>query len=681
MAHSNSASGPPPITHLAYRPDIDGIRAVAVLSVVCYHAYPQKFFSGFIGVDIFFVISGFLITTILLGGLQKRQFNLLDFYDRRIRRIFPTLLAMLACCWAIGWFALLSDEFLMLGKHIVAGSMFLSNIVLWTEHGYFSASSDSKPLLHLWSLGIEEQFYIFWPVLLYLAWRLRLPIAWLIAGLFALSFSINLFMVERNPTATFYAPYTRAWELLIGAGLAYASIRRPRWLTHVRHSPWQHVLATLGLLAWLAGFLWIHDERAFPGAWALLPTVGAALIIAAGPGAWLNRRVLSWRPLVWVGLISFPLYLWHWPALVFLRLLSGHLTLLDRLLMMLLCVGVSWLCYQWLERPMRKGHDSYAKAIILAALMVGAGLVGVVTYMTNGLDGHGYRQAGKNEFAQYFDNTLPEWRYFQRQGIMQAFRDECNFYDTDRYREGKATLKPRDAIAPACHQRSPLLSQAVLIWGDSHAQQLYSGLRHALPADWQLLQVASSGCSPRWETQDSASLYCQRSNWFAGETVRQTRPDVVLLAQSANHQADVLVALAEKLRKLGVKKVLLVGPAPHWRQALPKLVIRKWWSHTPERTWEQLDGASMRDNDALRVAVARQRDAGIVFVDLLNILCNSEGCLTRIGADRKTGATSWDAGHLTPVASEYVALNGLAQAISGQPPVLPTPRLAHFYLR
>jgi peptidoglycan/LPS O-acetylase OafA/YrhL len=154
----------------------------------------------------------------------------------------------------------------MLGKHIVAGSMFLSNIVLWTEHGYFSASSDSKPLLHLWSLGIEEQFYIFWPVLLYLAWRLRLPIAWLIAGLFALSFSINLFMVERNPTATFYAPYTRAWELLIGAGLAYASIRRPRWLTHVRHSPWQHVLATLGLLAWLAGFLWIHDERAFPGA-------------------------------------------------------------------------------------------------------------------------------------------------------------------------------------------------------------------------------------------------------------------------------------------------------------------------------------------------------------------------------------------------------------------------------
>ena len=127
--------------------------------------------------------------------------------------------------------------------------------------------------------------------------------------------------------------------------------------------------------------------------------------------------------------------------------------------------------------------------------------------------------------------------------------------------------------------------------------------------------------------------------------------------------------------------MLLVGPAPHWRQALPKLVIRKWWSHTPERTWEQLDGASMRDNDALRVAVTRQRDAGIVFVDLLNILCNSEGCLTRIGADRKTGATSWDAGHLTPVASEYVALNGLAQVISGQPPVLPTPRLAHFYLR
>lgn len=676
MAHSTQATGHIPIPHPSYRPDIDGIRAIAVLSVVCYHAYPGKFTGGFIGVDIFFVISGFLITTILLAGLQKQQFNLLDFYDRRIRRIFPTLLVVLATCWLIGWNFLLSDEYRMLGKHIVAGSTFLSNIVLWSEHGYFSAASDSKPLLHLWSLGIEEQFYIAWPILLYLGWRLRLPVSGLILIAFGLSFAMNYFSVERNPTATFYAPYTRAWELLTGAALAHLNLSAPRWLTSCRQSAWRHVCTTLGLLTWLAGFWLINDDRAFPGAWALLPTLGTVLIIGAGPRAWFNRHVLAQRPLVWIGLISFPLYLWHWPALVFQRLLDDHVTHLDRLLLMLLCVALSWACYRGVERPLRNGHNSYTKAIVLACLMVAAGLVGLGTYLSNGLDGHGYRQAGKSEFGQYFDNTPPQWRYFARQGIMEAFREECNFYDMARNNIGQPTLVPVARIATDCYQRRPSARHSVLIWGDSHAQQLYSGLRTTLPKHWQILQVASSGCPPRWEGEDSSSQYCQRSNWFAGQTAQRTRPDVVMLAHNVNHQPEVLLELASRLRAMGVKKVLLAGPTPHWRQALPKLVMRKWWDNTPERTWAQLDENSMRDNQTLQRAVEAQADKQTVFIDLLATLCNSQGCLTRIGADRKTGITSWDYGHLTPIASEYVARQQLVKAITGMPAADPAPMWA-----
>ncbi len=213
------------ITHQKYRPDIDGLRAIAVLSVIGFHAFGIQ--AGFIGVDLFFVISGYLISSILFSDLQKNQFRLLDFYCRRIRRIFPALLIVLVFCFSLGWFTLLADEYSILNKHIAAGLAFVSNLVLLGESGYFDSASHSKILLHLWSLGIEEQFYIFLPLLLLLIWNFyKSTNKWiLLVGLVLLflicgSFMINAATISTHPNAAFYLPFTRIWELLIGAMLA-----------------------------------------------------------------------------------------------------------------------------------------------------------------------------------------------------------------------------------------------------------------------------------------------------------------------------------------------------------------------------------------------------------------------------------------------------------------------------
>ncbi len=293
-----------------YRPDIDGLRAIAVVSVVCFHAFPRRIAGGFIGVDIFFVISGYLISTIILSNLEQGSFSIVDFYRRRVRRIFPALVTVMLFCVVVGWLVLLQDEYRQLGGHLAGGAAFIQNFVLWGESGYFDNSPASKPMLHLWSLAIEEQFYIFWPLLLAVAWMRRWRFMRIIAGIAVASFCVNVYLVHYNSTAAFYSPASRFWELMIGGSLAYITLHRRHLI-----SRYGNLQSATGVALVLAGLVLITRERAFPGWWALFPTFGAFLIISAGPGAWLNRRILSSRPFVWCGLISYPLYLWHWPLL------------------------------------------------------------------------------------------------------------------------------------------------------------------------------------------------------------------------------------------------------------------------------------------------------------------------------------------------------------------------------
>ncbi|MFH0130431.1 acyltransferase family protein [Variovorax sp. VaC1] len=341
--------------HPKYRADIDGLRAVAVASVVVYHAFPGLLPGGFIGVDIFFVISGFLITTIILQSHAAADFSYREFYARRIRRIFPALMLVLAATLAFGWYVLLSREFAELGKQVAGGASFVANFVFWSEAGYFDTASEVKPLLHLWSLGIEEQFYIFWPLLLGIAWRRRWPIVRVLWALAALSFLVNVLTIHPFRTAAFYSPASRFWELMAGAilaGMRLAPASAPK--------PWRsHAQSVLGVGLIVLGLVAVRSDKAFPGWWALLPVLGAASCIAAGPLGVLNKYVLSNRAMVWLGLISYPLYLWHWPLLAFARIVEGAEPPLGvRAAMVVASIALAWLTYRYVERFVRVRSDT-----------------------------------------------------------------------------------------------------------------------------------------------------------------------------------------------------------------------------------------------------------------------------------------------------------------------------------
>jgi peptidoglycan/LPS O-acetylase OafA/YrhL len=382
----------PPIQHvqnadqLTYRCDIDGLRAIAVLSVLGFHAFPQWMKGGFIGVDIFFVISGFLITNILYKHLHSEHFSLLDFYSRRVRRIFPALILVLICCFIFGWFSLLADEFALLGKHIASGAAFVSNLVLWQESGYFDVAAETKPLLHLWSLGIEEQFYIFWPLILWLSWQQKINLLKVTLFLLFLSFTLNIWLHTDSRVADFYSPLTRAWELLAGGALAlYQSKKSPSHFDDFisNNKPF---LSAFGLVLLATGFLFITKERHFPGYWAILPTAGTLFLIYAGKESPINKYLLSNRVLVWFGLISFPLYLWHWPLLSFARIFSDgdDPSRLIRIGALVLSIALAWLTKNIVEQPIRFGQHGKSKSIVLTVLMLLVGTLGYLTYINNG---------------------------------------------------------------------------------------------------------------------------------------------------------------------------------------------------------------------------------------------------------------------------------------------------------
>jgi len=328
--------------HTKYRPDVDGLRALAVLGVVGFHSFPSRVPGGFTGVDIFFVISGFLISGILLDNLERGNFSFAGFYNRRIKRIFPALLVVFLATYAFGWCALLGDEYKQLGKHIAGGTAFISNFILWNESGYFDNAAAAKPLLHLWSLGVEEQFYALWPITLWLAWKYRLNLLAITIGIAAISFAINIAQASADPAAAFYSPLTRFWEVMLGAILAYSILHEQEhkiaalgWkfvaflgLSDRRNRPiaveqrLRTIQSIVGAMLLSVAVFLVSEKTTFPE-WAVLPTIGTLLIISAGPKAWLNRVVLSNRVLVWLGLISYPLYLWHWPLLSFARIIQG----------------------------------------------------------------------------------------------------------------------------------------------------------------------------------------------------------------------------------------------------------------------------------------------------------------------------------------------------------------------
>lgn len=358
---------------LGYRADIDGLRAIAVLGVVIYHAFPQNLPGGFIGVDIFFVISGYLISGILYKGVRQGDFSFREFYSRRIRRLFPSLLTVLILCLLYGHFILLSDEYEQMGKHVASGVFFIQNLVFWQESGYFDVEANLKPLLHLWSLAVEEQFYIIFPPLLIVFWKRKWPMASFLWILLLTSFIGNLVMSVKSPAADFYLPTYRAWEFLLGSLLAWWHYGK----NHEKEGPYADILSVAGTVLLILGMIIIQKGDPFPGWRALLPVSGTLMLIAAGRQALVNRWVFSHPWIVWVGLISYPLYLFHWPLLAFVHIIMGDrpadLYLAGALLIALI---LSVATYYLIEKPIRFSRSRYTVPSLVASFVI-AGIFGL----------------------------------------------------------------------------------------------------------------------------------------------------------------------------------------------------------------------------------------------------------------------------------------------------------------
>lgn len=566
----------------AYRPDIDGLRAIAVLTVVIYHAFPGLIPGGFIGVDIFFVISGYLISRILLAGLADGSFDLVHFYARRVRRIFPALLLVLLACFGLGWFILLPHEYQQLGKHILASAGFAQNLALLSESGYFDNSAEAKPLLHLWSLGVEEQFYVVWPLILWLSWKRRLSPGLVCVSLALLSFGLCVIGTSENPPSGFFSPISRIWELLCGGSLAWvqtnANDGEDAQATGQPYHLWvSNGKALSGICLLVYGF-WNIQTDGFPGAWALIPVAGAVLVIAAGMSSWLNRVILAHRYMVAVGLMSYPLYLWHWPLLAFVRIEAGGFADDIHLLAAVLAsVFAAWATYFFVERPIRSGKSSltiYTPKILGTAMAV-VGALGAVAYASGGIeDRGGYLEvkAANASMLRAFDAEAMPWS------------------STWRTRESycKDTFPLHWANGYCGSSSGP--NPTVVLVGDSHAAVAYAGLRDELEQE-NVLMLGSEAQPPffgmtSWATSSSSSELASR---FAVS-------NKMMLVAESSPGAKVVVMWSRGPGYLTGRSIFGSFPKSHlYSTDRPELSDRfQIWEDSMRRTLERLEARGKR---------------------------------------------------------------------------------------
>jgi peptidoglycan/LPS O-acetylase OafA/YrhL len=614
-----------------YRGDIDGLRALAVLLVINFHAFPEAMPGGFIGVDIFFVISGFLITGIIARELGASRFSLVTFYVRRIRRIFPALIVVLCAVLVLGWFWLLPAPYAALSSDVAASAAFAANIALMFQSGYFDVEAAKKPLLHLWSLGIEEQFYLAWPLILLLAARWRLSLLWVALAIGVASFLANVALIGSDPIATFYLPFTRAWELAVGAVLACV------WSRLDQGAVASNIRAGAGTVLICASLALLNVHRAFPGWWALLPVAGSALLLSA-PAAWGNRVLLGARPAVWIGLISYPLYLWHWPLLVlFAAVKFGGLSDLEREGVLLLSGLLAWGTYWFIERPLRFGKPVTPKVVSLASAMALVAIAGVVVVKGKGF---AFRLPPEIRAMTGVEEQAAQWR------IHKCLLD----------------LVQETQFADSCVERNrrPLL----LVWGDSTAGALMPGLLSAQQDhEFGIAQLTASSCVPIINADIAGAPNCRAHNDRVLAQVKQVKPDIVLLHGTWEKYLDHAAETVAALKATGARVVVL-GPVPFWKYGLPNEVMRYWMLHhalIPARS-DQVDAGRAID-DKMRAVMVPE---GAEFISARDVLCNADGCLARLG-DKASDLSASDQVHLTEQASVL-----LARSIIGR--VLAAPR-------
>ena len=608
----------------SYRPDIDGLRALAVLAVIAFHGFPEYIAGGFVGVDVFFVISGFLISGIIFDESRAGIFSLQGFYARRVRRIFPALTLVLVVSLLAGWWLLLPDQLLRFGKQLASSAVFVSNFYLWFQSGYFSPDARTFPLLHLWSLGVEEQFYIVWPLIII---GLRRKPNWTIFAIVLIgvsSFYLSVALID-NHEADFYSPVTRAWELMLGASLAWFR-RRDDMAPPFKRSA--DIATIAGLILILGSALLFDQQSSYPGWLALVPTIGTSLIVWSGASSGFASSVLSARAPVFIGLISYPLYLWHWPLLVFAEAFKfAPLTQLERGIVIAVSFILAWLTYRFVESRFRTGGANRAKIATLSTGMIFVAIAGFAI-----VEGQG------------FETRFPK--------EIREIAEVSGYPASWRVHECLIDLKKETAFGKGCMEEArPLL----FVWGDSTATALMPGLRQLqLERSLGLAQFTSNSCGPWLSVDVPGYPNCRSINDEILRIVAGARPDFVLLHGRGSTRAEDIAGLKETilaLRALSIAHIIVLGPVPVWKRGLPNEVLRYFVmnnalipARSSQRVYQSWNDAQMR---------SAVMDVGAEYISAWDAFCDADGCLTRLG-EKPEDIVASDAHHLTESGSKFL---------------------------
>ncbi len=644
-----------------YRPDIDGLRAVAVLSVVLYHVGSSLFSGGYVGVDVFFVISGYLITTIIVKEIASGSFSIARFYERRARRILPALTAMVAATLLVGNLLLADSGRVDLGRSAIATALFSSNILFFLQAGYFDGPAEMKPLLHTWSLAVEEQYYIFFPLLLILIARFskRRYLAWL-AGLGALSLLACIVVTRIDASAAFYLIPTRAWELFLGSILSLhvlpqATSRSVREGTS---------LLGAGLIAY-AVFRFTPDTP-FPGVAATLPTIGAGLVIYAGigGGASIVSRILSLRPVVFIGLISYSLYLWHWPVIAYTKLYSITGPTMGQTAVMVAAIfALSILSWRYVELPFRKAGPPSRTPLVLrnsAGVLAAIACTGLLIAAKQGLPTSTVASSATASSAD------PEWERWGR----------CE----------KALDHVRN-VADLCDIGASQGPVTFLLWGDSHARALASGVQRSAASHGMRGKITTRlACPPLASIERPSRTSCNDFNnevlqmlarspdihtvilaarWALSTTGKQYKaeagPPVRLVDLASPHPAGAsnvalfdlgLTRTIDRLHRLG-KQVVLVDPVPEVGYDVPSAFFAARLTGRDVNRIIAPTAAeyATRTRDVASIFSRELRSGAVEIVDPARYLCTRRTCLV-VDADQPLYR---DDDHLSTFGSRRVA--------------------------
>ncbi|MEM9422837.1 MAG: acyltransferase family protein [Pseudomonadota bacterium] len=569
------------------------------------------------------MISGFLITHIIFDEMDKGKFSFAGFFGRRIRRIFPALALVMASSLVAGWYLLFPDQYEQLGRHIAGGAFFVVNFLLVAEAGYFDAAAETKAMLHLWSLAVEEQFYIIWPLLIWLAFKFRFSRFALLCCIALASFCLNIKFVSTEPEATFFYPFGRFWELLCGSFLAWVFLYRRDWISHLcseteddsKARVTANTVGALGLLFLIASVLIIDTEKSFPGYWAVLPVSGAMLIIASGPHAFTTRIFFMNPVAIWFGLISYPLYLLHWPLLTFLRSSSAkEISLVSVAIAIVLSIALAWVTYQAIEKPIRFPAKRRSKTLGLVICLFALGFAGLAVKEAEGLADRKLR----NGFTMGDLADVTSINY----GLDRACTPDETF---------------QDQRCSSAHRPN------VLLWGDSYAMHLAPVLEHSTtPIAFR--QQTKSACRPILDFATNSAKYNQAwgedcialNNSVIDWVAQNDSIEYVIMASPFTYTKMVLVdgkivpgtdeIMVDKIRKtierlvaLG-KKPVLVGPPPR-----SGFDIGECWRRNFLRS--SLDACDFEPNTSTRSAYAllEQLEGEAPVLKLSDFICSENG--------------------------------------------------------